>query len=783
MIIEWTVRIFNWAFRRMGGLNLIQICLLWLTLGCAGFGLAVVAVRLQSGLMLSIVFYCVLAGWLLARTRLPGWAYGLSGTVLGLLSLLLTTGHLGRTLAVLLTSLLPLAGQLLQRHMPDFSTTVAAWQALGEAEVTLFARFDNWFRAIGSNTPVIDPTVTSLLWGMALWVAVLWAVWWVRRRESTLVGLVPMAGLLGYNIYYTNSLTGTHWLVLTVGGMLALQAAGSYRSWQRRWIARRLDQVEIELVLAISVVLLTGGMMLAGNYLPSVSIQKISDAINRIIHPAPEQALAESLGLEQTPVYVPQPATSGNNINPAENHDIGPAPVLTQDIVLLVKVDGYTPPPPMSEYTIHMPIQNVIYYWRAQTYDSYSGHTWTAGTGRLQEMGAGEPFLQGVDLAALPAIYRLATQHVTRVQTGGKIAFAAGEILSLDQPSTVFWRDIDDIVSVSTDLDSYTVSSRIQSVNVETLRAAGTDYPPSLRRYLALPDELPQRVRDLALELTSDQPTPYDRAVLLETYLRQFPYSLAVPGPPYDRDAVDYFLFDLKRGYCDYFASAMVVMARTAGLPARLVIGYSNGTYNEEQGVFVVRAANAHAWAEIYFPGTGWVEFEPTPTLPRPIRAGQGLEGSQAVVPPMLGPADRLSVPIMSTWLRLLIRVLLAAAALVLVALALPLETWRLSLLPADQALRAIFQSLYRRGRSFGIPPNPSRTPHEFALELSASLECLANNSRQAAVNDCLRLDLKWLTGLYARLLFSEHPPNKEEKEKAIHTWRRLRQQMGKIRR
>ncbi|HEX7620986.1 MAG TPA: transglutaminase domain-containing protein, partial [Anaerolineales bacterium] len=449
--------------------------------------------------------------------------------------------------------------------------------------------------------------------------------------------------------------------------------------------------------------------------------------------------------------------------------------------VLLVKVDGYTPPPPMNEYTIHMPIQNIIYYWRAQTYDSYSGHTWTAGTGSQQEMGAGQSFLQGVDLVALPANYRLVTQHVTRVQTGNKTAFAAGEMLSLDRPSTVLWRDIDDIVSVSTDSDSYTASSRIQSVNAETLRAAGMDYPPSLRRYLALPDELPQRVRDLALELTANQPTPYDRAVLLETYLRQFPYSLAVPGPPSDRDAVDYFLFDLKSGYCDYYASAMVVMARTAGLPARLVLGYSTGTYNEDKQAFIVRAANAHTWAEIYFPGTGWVEFEPTPTLPRPSRAGQEPEGSHAVPLPMLGPADTLFMSLKSMRLGLLIRVLLAAAALVLVALALPLESWWLSLLPADKALKAIFHRLYRRGRSFDIPPDPSRTPHEFALALSASLERFANNGRQAAVIDRLRLDLEWLTGLYARLLFSEHPPNKEEKGKAIHTWRRLRQRMGKI--
>jgi hypothetical protein len=784
MSLDWVVRLFNWIIRRAGGLNLIQICLLWLILGSTSYGLAAVVARLQSSLLLAITFFCVLAGWLLAHTRLPGWAYGLTGILLGLLGLLLTVGHLGHSLAVLVTSLFLAVGQLLQRHPPNFSATVAAWQALQEAELNILARFGNWFGAIGSNTPVIDPTVTSLLWGMAFWMAALWAVWWVRRRESILVGLVPIIGLLGYNIYYTNSLTGIHWLVLTVGGMLALQAAGSYRTWLRSWIAHGLDRVDIELMLATSVVLFAGGMMLTGSFLPSVSIQKISDAITRIFHIASGQTVAESLGLEQTPAGVLQPGAPQSGISSSESLAIGPGPVLTQDIVLRVKVDGYTPSSPMDEYTIHKPIQNVIYYWRAQTYDTYSGHGWIASTASQQEMGAGQPFLPDVDMAALPSNYRLVTQHVTRLQTGNKTAFFAGELLSLDQPAAVLWGDSGDIVSVSTASDSYTAFSRIQSISVKQLQAAGTNYPPSIRRYLVLPDELPQRVRDLVLELTAGQPTSYDRAAVLEDYLRQFPYSLAVPGPPSNRDAVDYFLFDLKTGYCDYYASAMVVMARAAGLPARLVTGYSNGSYDEEQKAFIVRASNAHAWPEIYFPGLGWVQFEPTPVQPRPDRTGQEPAGGQAVQPSRSGQAVTPSSGLFELPpLGSLIMVLLAAVALLLVALALPLETWWLSLLSADKAVKVIFRRLYRRGRSLGLPLDSSWTPHEFALALSARLERSADNGRQTTVIDRLRADLDWLTDLYARLLFSEHSPNREEKEKAIHTWRRLRRRMGKIRR
>jgi transglutaminase-like putative cysteine protease len=116
--------------------------------------------------------------------------------------------------------------------------------------------------------------------------------------------------------------------------------------------------------------------------------------------------------------------------------------------------------------------------------------------------------------------------------------------------------------------------------------------------------------------LTSAEPTPYDRARAIEQYLRTFPYSLDVPHPPPDQDLVDYFLNDLRKGYCDYYASAMVVLARAAGIPARLAIGYANGTYDLNSRRFLVTEADAHSWVEVFFPNIGWVAFEPTAGRP-----------------------------------------------------------------------------------------------------------------------------------------------------------------------
>jgi len=154
-------------------------------------------------------------------------------------------------------------------------------------------------------------------------------------------------------------------------------------------------------------------------------------------------------------------------------------------------------------------------------------------------------------------------------------------------------------------------------ISTNQLRTSSQTYPQEIRnRYLSLPKTIPQRVLDLAHKLTSNISNPYDQAKAIETYLRTYPYSLDVTPPPPNRDVADYFLFDLKRGYCDYYATSMVVMARAAGLPARLVVGYSSGIYNPIKAEYIVREANAHSWVEIYFADVGWVEFEPTASQP-----------------------------------------------------------------------------------------------------------------------------------------------------------------------
>ena len=131
--------------------------------------------------------------------------------------------------------------------------------------------------------------------------------------------------------------------------------------------------------------------------------------------------------------------------------------------------------------------------------------------------------------------------------------------------------------------------------------------------YTQLPDALPERVRELALEVTADGGSNLEKMRLLEDFLSQsFPYTLT-PGPsPANWDFVDHFLFDLQRGYCVHFATAFVVMARSLGIPARYVEGFYVNQEGGRDGIEVLNSM-AHAWPEVYFEGFGWVRFEPTP--------------------------------------------------------------------------------------------------------------------------------------------------------------------------
>lgn len=159
----------------------------------------------------------------------------------------------------------------------------------------------------------------------------------------------------------------------------------------------------------------------------------------------------------------------------------------------------------------------------------------------------------------------------------------------------------------------YDAWSDISRPMPDELRIEDSRYPRDiLFRYLQLPP-LDPRIPPLAHQITVSANNNYDRAIALQSYLKtHFAYTLQLPSTK-QADPLANFLFERKRGHCEYFASAMAVMLRTIGIPSRVVTGFQSGEFNDLSGQYVVRASDAHAWVEAYFPNSGWVSFDPTP--------------------------------------------------------------------------------------------------------------------------------------------------------------------------
>jgi len=259
-------------------------------------------------------------------------------------------------------------------------------------------------------------------------------------------------------------------------------------------------------------------------------------------------------------------------------------------------------------------------YWKVGAYDRYTGQGWV----RSGEAGAGDDALRSpvgaaqrveqrvtalTDVGAMPAAWR-------PVEVSGSVD---AEVTSLGgiQPTS----------SLSAG-DSYRVVSSRPADDPDRLRAAGTAYPDDVEeRYTQLPDDTPDRVGEFTEEVVGNASTAYGKAVRVERWLESNKeYSLNVERP--SGNIADSFLFEMEAGYCTYYATTMVTMLRSQGIPARFVTGYTTGQ-QVASDEYVVRALDSHAWVEVYFPGVGWVQFDPTPGGPRDSAEQSELESAR----------------------------------------------------------------------------------------------------------------------------------------------------------
>jgi len=309
------------------------------------------------------------------------------------------------------------------------------------------------------------------------------------------------------------------------------------------------------------------------------------------------------------------------------------------------------------------------------------------------------------------------------------------------------------------------------------LQATSRDYPDWIRqRYLHLPEQIPNRVLTLARDLTATAPTPYDRAKAIENHLRAFPYNLDLPAPP-KQDIVDYFLFDLRQGYCDYYASSMVVLARAAGIPARLAVGYASGTYDAENGRYLVTEADAHSWPELYFPEYGWIPFEPTAAQPVSNYAGDAEQTEPPEPLPPLAPAETTSgvTFALRTWWIVPGMALLFLAGLGIWLMA---DSWWLRRLTPRATIAALYRRLHGEGQRLALPQWAGETPYEFAAALARRVDALAQNRRWGRALLPIPQEADFLIDLYVQTSYSVHAPNNTDQLQAIQSWQRLRRRL-----
>jgi transglutaminase-like putative cysteine protease len=258
--------------------------------------------------------------------------------------------------------------------------------------------------------------------------------------------------------------------------------------------------------------------------------------------------------------------------------------------------------------------------WRGVTLSLFDGHNWSNPLPEILVPRSREGMFairrqEGVpEHPVVPA--RAIRYHVLMEPIGTNVFFIAGRPLSLSGP----YRQIaQDAAGALYDVDrdraitSYEAASDLAQPAPVRLRAFVGDVPPALaQRYLQLPP-LDPRIPELARQITASASTVYDKAAAVQQYLMtRYGYTLQLPRTM-PHDPVANFLFVRKQGHCEYFASAMAVMLRTQGIPARIVNGFRGGEFNDLTGSYLIRARDAHSWVEAYIPGFGWTTFDPTP--------------------------------------------------------------------------------------------------------------------------------------------------------------------------
>ncbi|HEX9332522.1 MAG TPA: transglutaminase-like domain-containing protein [Anaerolineales bacterium] len=751
------------------GLILIAIALRTFT-----FGIAASLRNTDTQYFFWVCLVAALISFGLSKLKLSGVQVLAGLAVVGILGIWILGAGLALPLFGLgnvILSLIPQIIPSMRSHTPIDTTELAeAWLVITQASSALTALVFTWLVSLKNHATVNDALVRNMIWTFIVW---LWAAWlgWSAGRRNAIAALLPSILLLALITDYSENRIETLWLMVFV--LLLLMGVWNYKNHTKQWEKRKVDYSDsIRYDVSQAVILLAVVISLIAFITPSVSWRQIRDFLREWNQPSKNE-VADLLGVQRKP---PAPSQNISVQQPSlpRDHLLTGGFAHSQQVVMTIST-GELPPIPNIEFASSAP----RYYWRSVTYDIYAGSGWISSAAPSQKVQANTPLIQG-----LLHGYKALHLDVQMAEPEGKL-FWSGMLFSVDSPFTADWRirpqsnlfadqsallQADMFAAVS-DVRSYKAESYLPLVTVDQMRAAPTDYPEEItKHYLGLPASVPERVRQLAREITKGKTNTYDKAKAIEAYLRGYPYDLEIPAPPKDQDVADYFLFNLRRGYCDYYATAMVVLARANGIPARFVSGYAPGSYDAPNARYVVRELDAHSWAEVYFPEIGWVEFEPTAAQPEIIRYQSESTASPTPDPEAIQLLKRFKFGQLIDWL------LPVAVILVLFLLQFTvIERWRYLRLDPAMAIEKIYRRLYKLGRPLAGELTKAETAYEFMQKLVDKIELTREGSYFTRLLLSAQQDIELLTDLYQATLFSHNNIQKRDARKAFNTWKHLR--------
>lgn len=484
------------------------------------------------------------------------------------------------------------------------------------ASLPLFARLNllgwhlNWsLQLFFRGEPLTDPLLFTILGYTLFWLLGLWCGFvWTRHHHLWAVLTPPSLVLTAlYSYDPVQPAAATLWFYLLLVALLIARhhARQSQASWQQRGTVLHSEAVHDLGVSAfrVSLLVLLLAWLIPWVLSPASPVQRAWEQLRKAWEPTRERLSNIVEPLQRRGGGSPMPRRLSLGLESARGEDV--------------------------VFTVQVPTEAQVtrYYWREQVFDRFEGDFWSASPTEevavppLQDLPTFLP-ARGRELRASfelqrysPWLYLFATPRSVNVPvrlSGFRIGVASLDVLTLQA--------MDGIERGA----RYVLQARYITPSIEELREAEGDIPRwVLDRYLQLPENFSPRLRELAQAITATAPTRYDKAEAITRYLREnIAYAERIPPPPTDRDVMEWFLFEHRQGFCNYYASAEVLLLRAVGVPARLATGYAQGEFAGD-GRYIIRARHAHAWPEVYFPGWGWVEFEPTVSqaaLVRPSR-------------------------------------------------------------------------------------------------------------------------------------------------------------------